>query len=170
MKKLVHSSAYYHQYADFCHFDHTKIQLVLSAKHTHTQKNKRNLSFHYCFLMNYFSLHICAWSNPIPRLLNRMPFCIYSFRLITCSFEYFSLITLFFHHVVPASSALLILSVCVPVSSFIYTLPGEVLSPVRAERRCTATCPKSIKNVTSWGFLILILEIISVVSKTLLRT
>lgn len=85
------------------------------------KKNKRNLSFYSCFFMDYFHLHMCASSKPMPRLLNRMPFCIYSLRLITCSFEYFPLITLFFHHAVSASSALLILPVCIRVSSHIYS-------------------------------------------------
>lgn len=79
----------------------------LSAKYK--KKHKRNLSFHYHFLMNYFNLHVSVSSNPISRLLNRMSVFLYLFfQVITCSFGYFPLITLFFHNVVSASTALLI--------------------------------------------------------------
>lgn len=86
---------------------------ILSICLTKNKNNtKRSLSFYYCISMSYFNLLTCALSNPVSQIAKQNAFLCLFFQADHLFGWIFSLITLFFHHVVSASSALLILSVC----------------------------------------------------------
>lgn len=88
LKKLAYSSAHYHQHVDSLWPQKTsKIEFCLLNKKKPILKE----TFHFITAVLWtaaISLYV-LYQIPFHRLLNRMLSCIYSFRLITCSFEYF---------------------------------------------------------------------------------
>lgn len=116
MKKLVHSSAHYHQHVDsLWPQNSSKMQFFLSPK----QKRVLKETFHFITAFPWtasISLYV-LYQIPFHRLLNRMLFCIYSFRLITCFFEYF----LDYINLSPCSLCFQCFIDCICISQFFLT-------------------------------------------------